>query len=312
MPKVKKNAAARTAAQGAAGARKGASRNHARKNSAGKTSGRSAGRSAGRNLGGNFGGWRARLHHYWAASLGGALVIVLTVVGIFWVGGYGGRVTAWAAQSSERAAIAAGLSVRTVTLRGAHNTAYADILEALGPVTGRSLAHVDLGEARARIESLGWVRSAAVSRLLPGTLHISVREREPAAIWQVNETLSLIDANGAIIRTVGGPEYSSLPLLVGQGAPQASSGILTALARYDSLTRQINAVRYVGRRRWDLNLRNGTTVKLPEENYAAALNSLVLMHAANGVLDQTLKYIDLRDPDRVVLRHADNSESIID
>jgi len=212
-------------------------------------------------------------------------------------------------RAMQRAAVGAGLEVRQVLLRGAHQTAHQEVLDALGPVIGESILRLSLDEARARVEQIGWVRSAAVTRLLPDTVSIAIREREPAAVWQMNGQLHLINDSGAMIREVGAYEYSNLPLIVGSGAPEAAAGILQALGARPALQKRVYALVRVGGRRWDMRLRNEIKVKLPEENYERAVDDLALLHSAQATLDQPLEYIDLRDPERMVVRKRGEADA---
>lgn len=240
--------------------------------------------------------------NYALAGVAGLVILLAIGAGVLWAGGYVGLVGEKLARAADEGAVAAGFRVQRVTLMGRRQTANDEIEEALGPVIGASLLHFDLDAARARVESLGWVRSAAVSRLLPDTVHVSIREREPSAVWQVSGALHLIDDAGATIREIGAYEYSQLPLIVGAGAPEAAAGVLKALGAQPQLKDMTLAVVRVGERRWNLRLRNGVDVKLPESGYAKALAELSSLHDAHGMLDQELEYIDLRDAERMVIR----------
>jgi len=244
----------------------------------------------------------AVFENYTIAGVAGAGVILSLIAIVLWAGGYFGMVARAADRAAGEATASAGLEVRRVLLRGAHQTAHDEILEAIGPVIGAPMVQVSLRDARLRVESLGWVRAAAVTRLMPDTLVVSIRERDPAAVWQVNGDLHLIDATGAIIRSVGAYEYSNLPLIVGSGAADAAAGLLQALRQHDDLSKRTYALVRVGDRRWNLRLRNNMEIKLPETGFAKAVDDIALMHAAHSTLDQPLEYIDLRDPERTVVR----------
>jgi cell division protein FtsQ len=239
---------------------------------------------------------------YTVAGIAGSAVLLGLIAIVLWAGGYFGLMSRAVDRAANETAIGAGLEIRRVLLRGAHQTAQEEVLDALGPVVGASLLHLSLSDARARIENLGWVRSASVSRLYPDTISVSIRERAPAAVWQIDGDLHLIDAEGAIIREVGAYEYSNLPLIVGAGAPEAASGILSALAREAEIGKRAYALIRVGGRRWNMRLRNNVDVKLPENAYVEAIADLGILQEAQGLLDQEIDYIDLRDPERMVIR----------
>lgn len=258
--------------------------------------------SAGR---GGEAGFLARINAffgvYGAASAAGAVVIFLVATAVLWAGGYVGQAAERVDRAAARRLAEAGLRVDRVTLRGAHQVATEEIRAAVGPLVGASILHVSPREIRERVESLGWVRVASVSRLLPDTIHVSIRERTPAAVWQIDGELRLIDSGGATIREVSAYEYSNLPFIVGAGAPGAASEILAALEMDPDLQYKTYALQRVGERRWNMRLRNGVEARLPETGIAEAVRTLSVLQAAHGLLDQPIKYIDLRDPDRMVI-----------
>ncbi|GJL95161.1 MAG: cell division protein FtsQ [Hyphococcus sp.] len=241
---------------------------------------------------------------YTAAAAAGLTVVALIAAMVLWSGGYFGLLGERVTRIADSAAVTAGFEIQRITAKGYDQTSESDILNALGPVVGSSIAHFDPFTAQARIEELGWVRSAAVSRLWPDTVHISVREREPAAVWQLSGALHLIDQSGAVIRQIDAYEYSNLPLIVGAGAPGSASGVLKALRREPALWGAASALIRVGDRRWNLRLQSGADIKFPETGYEAAVKELAALQAAYGLLDQDLEYIDLRDPNNMVYRKA--------
>ena len=63
----------------------------------------------------------------------------------------------------------------------------------------------------------------------------------------------------------------------------------------------VAAVR-VGERRWNLRLNNGADVLLPEGAEAPAMARLMELHTAQALLDRPVQALDLRLPDRLVVR----------
>ena len=242
------------------------------------------------------------------AGAAGGTVIAAVAAAALWAGGYFGLLGEQASRLTGAGAVALGLEVSRITARGHEETNDQELLTAVGPVIGASMFHFDPDAARARVEELGWVRSAAVARLWPNTIHVSVREREPAAVWQINGVLNLVDPSGAVIRRIDAYEYSNLPLIVGAGAPEAASGVLKALRADPALWGETAALIRVGDRRWNMRLKSGGDVKFPETDYVQAVKLLAEINTAYGLLDRRVEYIDLRDPDRIVYRELGASE----
>lgn len=245
---------------------------------------------------------RMLFQRYALAGIAGVAVLLVGGAATLWAGGYFGLLAEKANRAASDVAIASGFEIRRVTLKGRTETASEELDGAIGPILGRSILHFSPDAARARIEELGWVRAASVSRLLPDTIHVSIVERTPAAVWQMSGRLHLIDIDGALIREVGAYEYSNLPLVVGAGAPDAAAGILQSLARHPEIGDLASALVRVGERRWNVRLRNGVDIRLPDEKFAEALDAVATLQNTNGILDQPLEYIDLRDPERMTVR----------
>ena len=60
----------------------------------------------------------------------------------------------------------------------------------------------------------------------------------------------------------------------------------------------------VGERRWNLHLSNGMDVLLPEGEEKAAIRRLAELQKRNALLDRPLVSVDMRLPDRLVVRQA--------
>jgi cell division protein FtsQ len=96
--------------------------------------------------------------------------------------------------------------------------------------------------------------------------------------------------------------FSDLPLVVGAGAPASAAALLDALGAYPTIVSHVVAAVRVGGRRWNLHLANGCDVLLPEDGEPAALQLLAGLQQAHALLDRPLQVIDMRLPDRLVVR----------
>src|SRR3546814_3103014 len=115
----------------------------------------------------------------------------------------------------------------------------------------RSMAAVDLEDGRADLMKYGWIKDARVSRRLPDTLVVDIVERTPAAIWQHNNRLSLIDEKGVVLEPVTVATMPDLPLVIGPRANQRSQDLARLLASASSLKELLAGATWVGNRRWE-------------------------------------------------------------
>src|SRR5271166_2791787 len=77
-----------------------------------------------------------------------------------------------------------GLRVNDIRVEGRATTDRETVLDALGARPGTPIFAVDPTHAKRQLESLPWVRSAAIERRLPDTIYVRLVEREPMALWQ--------------------------------------------------------------------------------------------------------------------------------
>ncbi len=208
----------------------------------------------------------------------------------------------------ERAGAAIAIPVEAVQVNGREKTPEALLRAAIGVRPGDKLLGFSLEAARARVESLAWVQSATVERRLPGTIVVTLVERRPFAVWQSAGRFQLIDRQGQVVAeqdpAKDATAFATLPLVVGPGAPEAASPLLDQLAAIPALRARVVAAVRVGERRWNLRLNNGADVLLPEGAEAQAMARLMELHAAHALLDRPLQAIDMRLPDRLVVRPA--------
>ena len=206
------------------------------------------------------------------------------------------------ARLRDAVAGAANMRVQQIVIQGRSNTPELLLNAALGVHPGDSMLGFSLEGARQRIETLSWVEHAAVERRLPGTLVINLVERRPFAIWQSQGKFVLIDRDGQTVAGEDVAAFGELPLVVGAGAPQAATALLDALAAQPSIKPRVVAAVRVGERRWNLHIKNGTDVRLPEGATGPALAKLAQLQADDALLDRPLAVVDMRLSDRLVVR----------
>jgi len=165
-------------------------------------------------------------------------------------------------------------------------------------------ALVSVSEIRNRLLDYGWVRDARVSRRLPDTLVIDIVERTPAALWQNEGRLALIDSEGVVLDRVPVDKMPDLPLLIGPGANGQEEQLGRLMAAVPTLKPQLSSATWVGGRRWDLNFQSGETVALPEgeEPAKAALMKFARLDKQTGLLGRNIVRFDLRVPGKMIAR----------
>ena len=236
----------------------------------------------------------------WTGSAAALGFLTLTIGYGIVIGGHGRIV-------SDALLSAAGFGIEAVKLSGQREIDEFQILEALEIHEGSSLALFDAAGARERLNEMAWVKNASVMKFYPSTLQINIEERIPYALWQRGDLVSIVNESGDVITDDVDGRYANLLLVVNHGAQRRAVEINTALEKVPELRPRVRAAFLISDRRWDLQLENGISVRLPEENIDAALADLVKMDEESGLLSRDIVAIDMRLADRVTVRLSDEA-----
>ena len=216
-------------------------------------------------------------------------------------------VTDWIKDARDAAANAAGFRIAAISLTGPKEVSREEVLTVAGVTGHASLLFLDADAARTRLLANPWIADAAVLKLYPDRLQITITERQAFALWQKDGRVGVIAADGTVLEPFVEDRYVRLPLVVGRGAERKAKDFLAVLDRYPDIRSQLRASIMVADRRWNLRLKNGIDVRLPETHVEQALERLVALDREKKILSRDILAIDLRLPDRVTLRLSDTA-----
>jgi len=196
----------------------------------------------------------------------------------------------------------AGFRVKSVDIQGIKRMDPRPVYEIALDQKTTAMPLVDVTDDRKRLLEFGWVKDARVSRRFPDTLVIDIVERKPAALWQDEDRLTLIDAEGVVLDRVPVSQMPDLPLLVGKGANAQAVPLEQLLDKVPSLKAQLESATWIGERRWNLSFQSGELLMLPDGQTAAsqALTRFAKMDQSAGLLGRGFVSFDLRKPDKTM------------
>src|ERR1700730_5496560 len=221
--------------------------------------------------------WIALVERYWPRRSGIAATVLILLGSLSLGLVKGGHVEEFTtALSDTRNAIAnsAGFRITSVAINGRKQLSQDEVL-ATGGVNGRSsLLFLDASTVRARLKANPWIADATVLKFYPGQLQIDIIERSAFALWQRDGRISVISDDGAVLEPYLSRRFVSLPLVVGRGAETRARDFLALLARYPQVNSVTKAAIFVGERRWNLRLKDGLDIRLPDNDVGNALAAL--------------------------------------
>jgi cell division protein FtsQ len=255
--------------------------------------------------------WRIRAGVPRGAGIAATAIVILASLGYGVVKGEHVP-TFIAGFKSARDAVAnqAGFCIKGVAISGNTHMSREEILATAGISGSSSLVFLDVGAARERLKSAPWVADATVLKLYPGELQIGIKEREAFALWQKDGRVAVIAEDGTVLEPFVAPGLSKLPLVVGAGAQERAKTFLALIERYPALRDFVRASVLVGERRWNLRLKNGIDVRLPETGVERALERLVALDREKNLITRDIVAIDLRLADRVTVRLSDRAADV--
>ena len=193
---------------------------------------------------------------------------------------------------------------RTIDVHGAVHLSRSDILRIAGIESGTNVFTFDAAAAERRLERDPWIANATITKDLPSTVSVDIRERVAVAVVESGGILRLVADDGVLLEAALPRLATGLPHIASaeEGAPEPTAeavraAALAVAAMAPSLRRQVDVVSILadGQLRVDLNsgaqVSYGPAIDLVEK--AQALRALLAYAAQQGM---ALSSADVRAP----------------
>ena len=193
--------------------------------------------------------------------------------------------------------------LNALSIQGASDSLNAEIREVLGLHFPVSSFDLDLADLREQVLALPPVEIAEARIKGGGILHIKVYEKTPTLLLKEKIGFTVLSKQGEFIRSVSSREYfANLPVITGKGAENAAAQANAIFkAMYGKLDR-VRGLVFVGQRRWNLIMKSGQVIMLPEKNPEQAIQKIIILDKAEQILSRNIAVFDFRLPSRITLR----------
>ena len=199
-----------------------------------------------------------------------------------------------------------------LSIQGSSDSLNAEIREILGLNFPISSFDLDLADLRNRVLSLPPVETAEV-RLEGGSiLHVKVKEKVPALLLKDDTGIHVLNKNGDYIRPLLSTEYGpKLPVITGEGAQKAAAEAFILFSALHDKLDEVRGLVLVGGRRWNIVLKSGQVIMLPEKKPEQAVQKILILDKADKILSRDIAVFDFRLPYRITLRFPKNKDGQI-
>lgn len=160
----------------------------------------------------------------------------------------------------------------------------------------------DLENIKSKVQLMNIVETANLF-IADNIIHVEILERKPSIIWQNNDNLEILDANGISISSVNSRQkHLNLPLIAGQGANKHVKEALFIYHHNLIFSEQLIGLVRVGNRRWNMDLINNRRVMLPSEGVNKALKKMIELNFVYEFSSKNFNVLDFRNINRVIIR----------
>jgi cell division protein FtsQ len=115
------------------------------------------------------------------------------------------------------------LAITDITVAGAQRVASEEVLAASGIVQGQNIFSFSKDEVLSRLKANPWLESVEINRELPGTIEITVKERDAIALVKL-DSLYVMDSGGVIFKKYSAEEGLDLPVVTGLTKESLAAG----------------------------------------------------------------------------------------
>ena len=199
-----------------------------------------------------------------------------------------------------------------LSIQGSSDSLNAEIREILGLNFPISSFDLELADLRNRVLSLPPVETAEVRLEGSSILHVKVKEKVPALLLKDDTGIHVLNKNGDYIRPLLSTEYGSkLPVITGEGAQKAAAEAFVLFSALHDKLDEVRGLVLVGGRRWNIVLKSGQVIMLPEKKSEQAVQKILILDKADKILSRDIAVFDFRLPYRITLRFPENKDGQI-
>ena len=191
-----------------------------------------------------------------------------------------------------------------------------------GSGPGAKVFRLSLTAQRKQVEAIAWVRSAALTRVLPNRLVVHVTERTPVAFANMGGHVSLMDSEGALLDK---PEsaFFDFPVITGLGSNASLVERRNRIALYQDFMRQLGEeISYSGWIVSEADLADGDDLKamlvrgrqtlqvhFGHENFLQRFHTFLALLPELRKSNTPLDSVDLRFRNQVVVNPQGRTQS---
>lgn len=153
-----------------------------------------------------------------------------------------------------------------------------------------------------------WIEFVNIKNNYKNTITIQIKELVPVGIYFDGNKKLYFDRKGEIIDFVqdNNFHYKNLPIFKGDNALKNSISLRESVPEF--FKGKIEGVNFLNNRRWNIELKNGIILKLPEKNITESLNNYVkIFESISNEEIEEIEFIDLRLSNKAIFKFKNSN-----
>lgn len=160
-----------------------------------------------------------------------------------------------------------------IQITGLDKVTLEEVHDILKIYTDQNMLFINLEELRGKVKTIPRIRDVKVQRILPSTLKLDIIEDSPEAVFIDDKKKAfLMSRTGKILEEASLEDLQQYLNVSGKNSPVQFPQFADILIGFPNITKELSKIDLANGRRWNLYLKAGGQIKLPENNYEQALD----------------------------------------
>ena len=187
--------------------------------------------------------------------------------------------------------------IKKIEINGLNNDEQIKIFKDLDFLDTRSLFFLDTVRIKKVLSSHSFIESFSIFRKFPSTLRIDIKKTSILANRYIDGLSFFVGSNGKLIKSE--KEINDIPIVFGNFENNQFLKLKKMIDESNLSYLEIDSIYYFDSKRWDIKMKNGILIKLPNEKTLNALKFVVDLLLEEKFKD--IKLIDTRLNNQVIL-----------
>ncbi len=192
------------------------------------------------------------------------------------------------------------LPIKTIKINGIVNSDEEEIREKFNIFKGKNLFFLNRRELKETVKEFQLIKEVKIKKIYPNRIEIKISEFKPLGYLVKKNKKLLFLEGGGLIENYPMNNLKNLPLIAGNGSEKYFYSFYKSLNVLNFEINLIKEFNFFLINRWDILLKDGKTIKLPNENYENAIKKFLSIYKDNSFKDFSI--FDFRIEGQLILK----------